>query len=285
MDRAQRYMAAAIVCSLAVHAAPIFGIRFVLPDPKKLLSGQPLEVVLVNMRTDTAPTKADVDAQANLDGGGNTDAENRRVKSPLPAKNTQPVNEIEQVKAKQQQLEAEARQLVAQMAKNAPLVASDEQREQTEAQQGLDPEDIRRQARELTSTAAQLSKRWEQYQTRPRKTFIGARAKEYRFARYVEDWRDKVQRTGNAAYPVDKYGQKLYGRLLITVELNGRGEITNAEITSSSGKPDLDAQALRILYRSSPFGPFPPEIAKDTDILVISRTWTFGKGDSVIGDE
>ena len=42
-----------------------------------------LEVALVNAKTGAKPTKADMLAQANLDGGGNTDA-NRRAKTPLP---------------------------------------------------------------------------------------------------------------------------------------------------------------------------------------------------------
>src|SRR6202023_2161624 len=42
------------------------------------------EVALVNAKSVSKPTKADILAQANLDGGGNTDAK-RRAKTPLPA--------------------------------------------------------------------------------------------------------------------------------------------------------------------------------------------------------
>ena len=45
--------------------------------------GPPLEVALVNAKSAAKPAKADMLAQANLDGGGNTD-EDRRAKTPLP---------------------------------------------------------------------------------------------------------------------------------------------------------------------------------------------------------
>ncbi|WP_148713706.1 energy transducer TonB family protein [Chitinolyticbacter meiyuanensis] len=286
MDRAQRFMAVAVLLSVLVHAAPIFGIRFVMPDPRTLFSGQPLEVVLVNQRTESAPTKADVEAQVNLDGGGNTDAENRRVKSPLPVQAQTSSVELERTQRKQKQLEQEAQQLMTKLdRREATLPAPQKSDKPAESQDGLDPEDLRQQARELSGSAAQISKRWEQYQTRPRKTFIGARAKEYRFARYVEDWRMKVERLGNLSYPVDKYGQKLYGRLLLNIEIDASGNLMLAEVAKSSGNAELDAAAIAIVKRAAPFGPFPPEIRKDTDIIGISRTWTFAKGDSVIGDD
>lgn len=43
----------------------------------------------------------------------------------------------------------------------------------------------------------QIIRQTEEYNKRPRKKFIGARATEYRFAQYEEDWRQKVERIGN----------------------------------------------------------------------------------------
>src|SRR5690606_34909331 len=73
----------ALLLSLVVHAAVLALVGVERPariDPSEL----PLIVDLVNARTEQAPKKPDILAQANLDGGGNTDAE-RRAKSPLPA--------------------------------------------------------------------------------------------------------------------------------------------------------------------------------------------------------
>jgi protein TonB len=43
----------------------------------------------------------------------------------------------------------------------------------------------------------------------------------------------------------------------------------------------LDAAAVHIVEMSAPFAPFPPDVKRDTDILHITRTWTFTKGDEL----
>jgi protein TonB len=97
---------------------------------------------------------------------------------------------------------------------------------------------------------------------------------EYRFARYVEDWRAGVEKVGNDHYPDEARG-KIYGTLRMTVAIRKDGTVTEATIEESSGSPVLDRAARRIVKLASPYPPFPPEIAVDTDILEITRTWTF----------
>ena len=76
-------MSIAIWLSIMAHAV-ILSIHFE-PELKKLANQLPsLEVVLVNAKTKSAPDKAALLAQANLDRGGNTE-ENRKMKSALPA--------------------------------------------------------------------------------------------------------------------------------------------------------------------------------------------------------
>src|SRR5574337_1658653 len=80
-------LAIAFLLSLALHAL-VLSINFTMHDrskPRELDRG--LEVVLVNARHARAPEKADVLAQANLDGGGNSE-QNARPKSPLPPQPT-----------------------------------------------------------------------------------------------------------------------------------------------------------------------------------------------------
>ena len=77
-------MQLALLVSIAIHIVVVAGVSFTMPD-KNLLSNlqQPLEVVLVNAKSTTKPAEPDALTQANLYGGGNTDAR-RRAKSPLP---------------------------------------------------------------------------------------------------------------------------------------------------------------------------------------------------------
>lgn len=284
MDRAQRFMALGVMLSVLAHAIPIFGVKFVMPDPKTLFSAQPLEVILVNQRTVQDALKADALAQANLNGGGNVDAPNQRVKSPLPASDNQPSQELERVKEQQKKLEADAEKLMLQLNAKTHIAQDLGKSTQTE-NPGTDSEQLKQREREMAGLAAQISKQTSAYQSRPRMTFIGARSREYRFARYVEDWRMKMERVGALTYPLDAHGQKMYGRLLVSVEIDANGNLRRAEITKSSGNKELDAAALRIVKMAAPFGKFPNDIRKDTDVISISRTWTFAKGDSVLGNE
>jgi protein TonB len=99
-------------------------------------------------------------------------------------------------------------------------------------------------------------------------------ASEYRYARYVEDWRARVERIGNENYPNDARG-KFYGALRMTVAIRKDGSVADALIEQSSGSQILDRAARRIVQMAGPYPPFPPEIARDTDILEITRTWIF----------
>ena len=79
----KRLLLKAIVASVLLHLVAL-AIHFSPLDLAKFdRDGPPLEVALVNAKSVSKPTKAELRAQSNLDGGGNTDA-NRRAKSPLP---------------------------------------------------------------------------------------------------------------------------------------------------------------------------------------------------------
>jgi protein TonB len=127
---------------------------------------------------------------------------------------------------------------------------------------------------------AQIARDMDAYQKIPRRKFIGAQAKEYRFARYVEDWRMKVERIGSLNYPAEARG-KLYGNLRLTVTIRADGSVESIELDRSSGLKVLDAAAFRIVRMATPFAAFPADIRRDTDLLVITRTWFFGQGDKI----
>src|SRR5882672_11116823 len=127
---------------------------------------------------------------------------------------------------------------------------------------------------------AQIDKRVDEYQKRPRKQFIGANAAEYRFAQYEEDWRVKVERVGTLNYPAEARG-KLYGNLRLTVTIRPDGTVESIELDRSSGLRALDLAAFKIVRMATPFAKFPPNIQRDTDLLVITRTWFFGQGDKI----
>ena len=276
-----RMLAIAVGLSVLLHLV-ILSIHF-SPVVLKALNdkGPPIEVALVNAKTAAKPTKADVLAQHNLDGGGNTDAD-RRAKTPLPVlpKNA-PDQQVAVATQKVDDLEKQTRELMTQL-RNAPVAQS--LQTPTDAKQPTDlptANEMMQKTLEAMRLEAQIAKDMDAYQKRPKRKFIGARAEEYRFARYVEDWRLKIERIGNLNYPEAARQQKLYGSLLLTVSIRSDGSVENVEINRGSGNRILDAAAVRIVNMSGPFAPFPPDIRKDTDILHITRTWTFTKDDSL----
>jgi protein TonB len=128
---------------------------------------------------------------------------------------------------------------------------------------------------------AQIARDMDAYQKRPKRRFVGARAEEYRFARYIEDWRLKVESIGNRNYPEAARAQKLYGNLLLTVGIRADGSVETVVVDRTSGQKVLDLAAVRIVEMGGPYAAFPPNISRDTDILYITRTWSFSPGDSL----
>ena len=277
-----RVLGAALGISIALHVT-LMAVHFKFPDAKRWKAeSQPLEVVLVNSKTRDRPTKADVLAQANLDRGGNVD-QNRRAKTPLPVTEPRkPGKDLAEAQRRVQQLEAQQQQLLTQSresARSVPLevarVAPSE--EVASKPSGRDLADLSLAAMRLQ---AQIDRQVDEYQKRPRKKFIGANAREYRFAQYEEDWRVKVERIGTLNYPAEARG-KHFGHLRLTVTIRADGSVESVELDRSSGLKVLDAAAFKIVRMAGPFAAFPPDIRRDIDLLVITRTWFFGQGDKI----
>ena len=277
-----RLLVWAIFGSILLHAV-VLAIRFAPIDLSKFERNvPPLEVALVNAKSASKPTKADILAQANLDGGGNTDA-NRRAKTPLPALPKD--NATTQLGVATQKVEALEKQSQEMMTRVKSAAAIDTP--QPKPNDALEkPElptstELMQRTLEAMMLEAQIAKDIETYQKRPKRRFIGARAQEYRFARYVEDWRLKVESIGNRNYPEAARAQKLYGSLLLTVGIRADGSVETVVVDRTSGKKILDLAAVRIVEMGGPYAPFPPNISQDTDILYITRTWSFAPGDSL----
>src|ERR1044071_5036750 len=277
-----RLLGTALGVSIALHAIAL-AVHFKFPEAIRWKAeNQPLEVVLVNASTRERPAKADVLAQANLDRGGNVD-EPRRAKTPLPVTHSRAEGKhladaqrrVQQLEEQQQRLLAQAketeRRVPAEPPKSAPAP------EAPPVPNGRDLADLSLAAMRLQ---AQIDRQIDEDQKRPRKKFIGANAREYRFAQYEEDWRVKVERVGTLNYPAEARG-KFYGNLRLTVTIRPDGSVESIELDRSSGLKVLDAAAFKIVQMASPFARFPADIRSDTDLLVITRTWFFGQGDKI----
>lgn len=277
-------MQVSLLASVAVHALVIVGVAINPPAIRIDAPHNVMDVVLVNARSATKPQKADALAQANLDGGGNTD-QKLRARSPFPSVETknEPSRELKAAETRMKQLEAEAQELMTRM-KSKTVVAAIEPAPEAAKKPDAQARDLVEKSLEIARLEAQIRRDYQAYQERPKKKFVGARAEEYRFAQYVDRWRQKIERIGNLNYPEEAKTRRIYGALQVTVGIKTDGEIESVEINRSSGQRVLDQAALRIVRLAAPFDRFPDNIKVDTDILYITRTWIFTRADQVFAE-
>ncbi len=258
----------------ALHAMVILGVGFGLEDrlaPDELTR---MEVTLVHSRSDQAPEKADFLAQANQQGGGEAE-EPARPTSPaatphmLPSRGTDALTQPQEPAAPERQ----AQQQVL-TASTAPTRAPSKPSEEA-APKAPNAAQLMRRSLEMASLSAEINRDWRTAAQRPRRKYISASTKEYKYASYEEAWRLKVERIGNLNYPDEAKRDGLSGALMLDVAIKADGSISAIKLLRSSGHRVLDDAAQRIVWLAAPFAPFPASIRRETDVLHIIRTWKF----------
>ena len=263
----------ALGISLFLHGI-LLSLHFTFPDASRAFQEKALDIILVNSKSARKPTNAQALAQANLDGGGNTDL-NRRAKTPLPSSATQQSgSELEQAESRVMALEAQQQRLLAQARSKEAAAPKADMEAQPVPTPVMSGRDLANSALAMARLEGEIDRNTEEYNKRPRKKFIGTRTEEYRFAQYIEDWRLKVERVGNLNYPEAAKG-KLFGVLTLSVTIKSDGTVDKVEIERSSGHRILDDAARRIVSMAGPYAAFSADIRRDTDLLVITRKWSF----------
>jgi periplasmic protein TonB len=267
-----------LAVSVVLHAIVLL-ITFTPPvfDGSKFVPH--LDVVLVNSKTSSKPVKADALAQANLDGGGNTEAE-RRAKTNLPKlNNVEPAPNVQLASKQVRRLEEEAQRLL--QLSQGTHSAADSTRPAPELPREARLEDpaAEQQRLRIAQLEAQIAKEWDEYQKLPRRKFIGARTEGVVYAEYVDQWRQRIEKIGTQYFPEEARRRKLYGSLVMTVHIRADGSVEKIEIDRSSGYRLLDTAARRAVDLAGPFPPFPASVRKDWDILSISRTFSYTRSD------
>ncbi len=134
---------------------------------------------------------------------------------------------------------------------------------------------------ELARLAARIEERTSVFANRPRRTSVSSSTKEYKYATYLEAWRRKVEQIGNLNYPEEARRRHLYGNLILRVAVRADGGVEQVQVLRSSGFQVLDEAAVHIVQLAGPYSPFPPDIAAETDILDITRTWQFQRNNRI----
>lgn len=273
----------ALFAAAAAHALVILGVGF-SPILDEMRTPPALEVVLVQRsESNETPAEADYIAQASQDGGGQSE-ENTRPSAPF---------------ASTQDLDTDgvapnpvlASSPVSTEATSDDVITSIYSEREIPSEETIDEEDERElppdtvlveQNLDIARLQAEIDRQQEKFAKRPKIKTVNARTTESSAAEYMYRWVEKVERVGNLNYPDEARRRSLAGALVLIVGIHKNGEIESVTVDESSGHRVLDDAARRIVELSGPFEPMTGELAEETDILYIVRTWEFKSGNEII---
>ena len=260
----------ALGASLAVHAV-LLTVRLVDPESfNRVFQDTPLEVILVNARTNEKPEKdkAKAIAQASMAGGG--DAEKGRATTPLPPSAVSEAGDTleEESQRKLQALQEQQNLLLAQVKTQLATLPAQEP-----SAPGATPEQAAQEEkrRRLVKLLAEIERRINMENARPKKRYISPATREEVYAVYYDCLRRSIEDKGTQNFP-EVSGKKLYGELTMIVTVNFDGRILGTETVESSGNKLLDRRAEVIARSAGTCGPFNDAMRRKADqILVVSR--------------
>ncbi len=259
-----------LAISVVLHAM-LLTVRVVAPEAlERVLKDTPLEVVLVNASSADKPTKAQVIAQRNLAGGG--DAEQGRATSPLPPTvRTQMGDALDDTRRQIEQMQEQQMQLLAQVKRELASMQTPRPGEQAQPSAQSADEDRRRH---LTNLLAEIERRIQEENARPRKRYVSPAAREGVHALYYDALRSRIEEFGTRNFP-EAAGQRLYGELTVLVAVDRRGQVAEVEVVNGSGNKVLDSRAVAIVRAAAPFGLFTPAMKAQFDQLVFVSRFRF----------
>lgn len=267
----------ALLVSVGLHAA-VLTVRFVDPQAfDSLTQDAPLEVVLVNARSEEPPEQAQAVAQVSLAGGGQAD---RGMASSILAasENEQDGDPSAQLTAAAKQSLQQQQNLLLSRVKEQITALSDLQASSANTPQEKEALEVKR--RQMVKLLATIEKRINAENARPRKRYVSPAVREAVYAAYYDTMRRAIEERGTAHFP-EKNGKKLYGTLTMIVTVNHTGEVLEAEVVRSSGNAALDGVARDIARAAGPFGRFSQAMRKTVDQLVVVSQFTFTRDETL----
>ena len=127
-----------------------------------------------------------------------------------------------------------------------------------------------REAPPVDPDPAEIEKRINEENARPKKRYISPATREEVYAIYYDRMRRKIEERGTRNFP-ESQGKKLYGELTMNVTVDTEGRVVETEVVRGSNSKVLDMRAVAIVKAAAPFGPFTPAMRKADQIVVTSR--------------
>jgi protein TonB len=270
----QRFLRWGLLLSVVCHLALLAWQSAIPPtfDPKP----SELEIVMVNAATESEPSQAILLAQSNVDGGGQAEKGYMTSLIPLTGDTAEPLM-LETLIRQRQQLEVQQQQLLTQLSARDQTSQGRPAPNSAESSEVAGEDETDQDRIVLNGQIAVLTQRIESENARPRKHFDTVSARQMAYAPYIDQWRQRIEQVGTEHYPRGVDG-KSYGSVQATLTIRSDGSIADITINRPSNIPLLNQAVRRITQLSAPFGPFPPDMARQIDQLVLTRTWYFVNG-------
>lgn len=257
----------ALAVSVLAHAA-LLTVRFVDPESfNRAFKDTPLEVILVNARSEERPDKAAAIAQATLAGGGEAERQTRATTFLPYSGQTRVGDAAEDEERRIEALKQQQNQLLTQVRKALASMPPPDLQAVNPSPDTIEREEKRKA---LLKILGEIERRINEENERPRKRYISPATREEIYAVYYDELRRKIEERGTSNFP-EAGGRKLYGALTMIITVNHTGQVLDTEVVETSGNPTLDRRAQSIV-RSLGFGRFSDGMRRRADqIVVVSR--------------
>ncbi|PCJ29939.1 MAG: energy transducer TonB [Gammaproteobacteria bacterium] len=301
-----------LLFSIIIHLVIVLGVSFEVTSPFTNQPFESLDITLVKQQTELAPEEADFLAQANNEGGGETQAKSAEpsptpispdeikesaadnaaapslppVKAVVPTPPSPPAAKKETVTPPQPKVKTDTSPSKAIVQAEAERIVHQalEEAKQRQQEQATPAEETPPRRTLILPTQADIAKLDRQFDAisqalskTPKKRYISSSTREYAAAAYMQAWQMKVERIGNFNYPQEAKRKGLNGSLMLTVDINPDGSVSPNGIVVSKPSPYkiLDDAAVRIVRLGAPYAAVPDNVLQGNDVLTIIRTWKF----------
>jgi periplasmic protein TonB len=262
----------AIFIAAIIHVVIVIGVGFREPE-LPVQNSRSIDVTLVTTIAKKPPKKAKFLAQTNQMGAGE---KYQKPQPPAQRIASEGNNQRKQmVESDQEEIAPKTKQKLLTQLK-APVKVDAEKQPETihtsESQPHLTAETLQQQ---IAQYGTEIRLKQQSSDQAKIKSVSSVSAHQYVAAQYVKDWERKVERTGNMNYPPIAQKKNFSGTLTMDVGIEADGSIHSIRISKSSGYPELDMAAKRIVRMSAPFPALPSDLLKELNVLVITRKWKF----------
>jgi protein TonB len=262
---------------VAVHAG-LVGFRFAAPEAyNRVFQDTPLEVILVNARSQEHPQETHALAQVRLAGGGEG-SQVRLSSSPLPpAMNADPGMDLSATPKQIEVLKMQQMRLLTQLKDEFAVLTRENAGDKADSP---DREAKVQRHQQLARQLAQIEQRVDQTQGAARKRYISPATQEVVYAIYYDKMRRTIEYRGTLNFP-EAAGERLYGQLTMVITVDSQGQLLSTEVARSSGQPLLDERAVAIVRNASPFGNFTTQMRAQADQIVVVTRFNFSRDDTL----